>query len=150
MCENNSYLVEFFPFHSQDQKLSVFDIGFYFLKVNRTVKDVALTVLKLCSSAFDFYTVPVPLPLCFFVHCFGRLASTVPYRFLFKMAKPRTEPSKTEFYAHILLKTVNRTVRRLLTSFFITFEALTVPIKLSVYRFLLEKRLRYRITTENG
>ena len=26
----------------------------------------------------------------------------------------------------------------------------TVPIKLPVYRFVLEKRLRYRLTTENG
>ena len=35
--------------------------------------------------------------------------------------------------------------------FFVTIlEARTVPIKLPVYRFVLEKRLPYRITTENG
>ena len=44
--------------------------------------------------------------LAFFVYRFDRLASTVPYRFPLKTAKPRTEPFKTEFYTHILLKPV--------------------------------------------
>ena len=41
--------------------------------------------------------------LAFFVCRFDRLASTVTYRFPLKTAKPRTEPFKTEVYAHILL-----------------------------------------------
>ena len=91
------------------------------------------------------------LTLQFFVYRFDRLASTVPYHLPFQTVKPRTELFKTEFYTRFIFYykpfTVPSKVFDRFSSSFFKREPCPTK-KLTVYRFVLEKRLPNHI--KNG
>ena len=112
------------------------------------VKKTFMIFLYNYSRASEFYTVHVPNHC--FVYRFDCLTSTVPYRTIFILKRLNRYPNRFLYSNFIINRWPYRV--KVLTVFchYSWSENRTVPIKLTVYRFVLEKRLPYRLTTENG